>query len=90
MEERAKLSMLRNRRRKKIEEVFEEVGAVIDTHVFNEFLETKSSSFPKKAIKNKNAIEMTLLKKTRRTIHCSPKTMKGVREIMENPRVEKE
>ena len=84
MEECAKMKMLRDRRRKSIDEVLEEVEVVVDTHFFNKFSETNSSVFLKKVIKNQNAIEMNLLKKTWRTLNCSPKTMKVIREIQEN------
>ena len=64
MEECAKMKMLRDRRRKSIDEVLEEVEVVVDTHFFNKLSETNSSVFLKKAIENQNAIEMNLLKKT--------------------------
>ena len=78
--------MLRAKRMKSIEEVVEEVEVLIDTHFFNEFSETKSSQFLKKVIAHQSIIEMRLLKKTWRTINCSPKTMKVIREIQENLR----
>ena len=69
---------------KSIEEVVEEVEGLIDTHFFNEFSETKSSQFLKKVISHQSTIEMRLLKKTWRTVNCSPKAMKVIREIQEN------
>ena len=57
---------------------------VIDTHFFHEFTETKSSVFLKKVIAAQGSIEMRLLKKTWRTLNCSPKTLKVIREIQEN------
>ena len=76
--------MIRAKQVKSIEEVLEEVGVLIDTHFFNEFTETKSSMFLKKVISNQNSIEMNLFKKTWRTLNCTPKTMKVIREIQEN------
>ena len=71
-------------RTKSIAEVLEDVEALIDTHFFNEFWETKSSQFLKKALANQGVIEMRLFKKTWRSLNCSPKTMKVIREIQEN------
>ena len=48
---------------KSIEEVLEQVGVLIDTHLFNEFAKTKSSMFLKKVISNQKSIEMNLFKK---------------------------
>ena len=67
-----------------IDEVIEEVEVIIDTHFFNEFSETKSSAFLKRVIANKNAIDMRLLTKVWRSLNCTPKTMKIIREIQEN------
>ena len=69
---------------KSIIDVLEEVEVLIDTHFFNEFYETKSSMFLKHVLANQNVIEMSLFKKRWRTINCSPKTMKVIREIQEN------
>ena len=69
---------------KSVAEVFEEVEELIDTHFFNEFYETKSSSFLKRVVENQGWIEMRLLKRTWRTLNCTPKTMKIIREIQEN------
>ena len=67
-----------------IADVLEEVEVLVDTHFFNEFSETKSSLFLKRVISNQGWIEMHLLKKTWRTLNCTPKTMKVLREIQEN------
>ena len=83
-EEREKSVLLGAKRLKSIEEVMEEVEVLIDTHFFNEFYGTKSSTFLKRVIENQGSIEMRLLKKTWRTLNCSPKTMKIIREIQEN------
>ena len=79
-----KEQMLRAKRMKSIEEVVEEVEVLIDTHFFNTFSETKSSLFLKKVIAHQSTIEMRLLKKRWRTLNCSPKTLKVIREIQEN------
>ena len=60
--------MLRAQKMKSIDEVLEEVGILIDTHFFNEFAETKSSKFLKSVMASQSVIEMTLLKKTWRTL----------------------
>ena len=44
----------------------------------------KSSLFMKKAVEKQNPIETKLFKKTWRTLNCSPKTIKVIREIQEN------
>ena len=62
-----------------IEEVLEEVSVLIDMHFFNEFTETKSSAFLKNVIANQNTIDVNLLKRTWRSLKCTPKTMKVVR-----------
>ena len=84
MNEREKSKVLRAKRLKNIEEVMAEVEVLIDTRFFNEFWETKSSLFLKKVIANQSAIDMSLLKRTWRTLNCTPKTMKVIREIQEN------
>ena len=71
-------------RMKSIAEVLEDVEALIDTHYDNEFWETKSSQFLKNGLANQGIIDMRLIKKTWRTLNCSPKTMKIIREIQEN------
>ena len=76
--------MIRAKRMKSIHEVLEEVGVLIDTHFFNEFAETKSSMFLKKVIAHQRLIDVNLFKKTWRTLNCTPKTMKVIREIQEN------
>ena len=84
MNEREKSKVLRAKRKKNIEEVMAEVEVLIDTRFFNEFWETKSSLFLKKVIANQSAIDMSLIKRTWRTLNCTPKTMKVIREIQEN------
>ena len=78
---RMKLNALRM---KSIADVLEEVEVVVDAHFFNEFSKTKSSVFLKKIITNQSVIDTRLLKKTWRTINCTPKTLKVIREIQEN------
>ena len=84
MNEREKSKILRSKRGKSIGVVQEEVEVLIDTHFFNVFSESKSSGFLKKAISNQSTIDTNLLKKTRRTMDCSQKTMKTIWEIREN------
>ena len=84
IEESEKTAILRAKRMKSIADVLEEVEVLIDTHFFNELSEKKSSMFLKKIIANHNVIDTTLLKKTGRTLNCTPKTMKVIREIQEN------
>ena len=84
MEENEKKQALGAKRTKCIEEVLEEVEVLIDMHFFNEFTRTKSSLFLKQVLANQNVIEMKLLKKTWRTLNCTPKTLKIIREIQEN------
>ena len=83
MEERAKEETVRAIKTRSIGEVLEEMEVLVDTH-FDEFSETKSSLFLKKGISNQSVIETTLLKKTWRTLNCTPRTMKVIREIQEN------
>ena len=84
MEANYKAKMLRAKRKGSITDVHEEVGLLIDTRFFNEFSETKSSSFLKNVIANKNTIDLNLFKRTWRSLNCTPKTMKVIREIQEN------
>ena len=84
MNEREKDQILRAKRMKSIAEVLEEVDILIDTHFFNEFCETKSSSFLKRVILNQSAIDMTILKRSWRILNYTPKTLKVIREIQEN------
>ena len=84
MDERVKNETIKARRMRSIAEVLEEVDVLIDTHFFNEFLGTKSSVSLKKVIENRNMIDSRLFKRTWRTINCTPKTMKVIREIQEN------
>ena len=69
---------------KSIDDVLGEVEILIDIHFYNEFSETKSSSFLKKVVANQNSIDTALLKRTWRSLNCTPKTMKVIREIQEN------
>ena len=75
---------LRMMRMKSIDEVLEDVSVLIDTHFFNEFEGTKSSQFLKKVVSNQSSIDMNIFKRTWRTLNCSPKTMKVIRELQEN------
>ena len=84
MEEREKSETLKAWRTKSIAEVLEEVEVLVDTRFFNEFSKTKSSVFLKKVIAHQSAIDLRLFRKTWRTLNCSPKTMKVIREIQEN------
>ena len=79
-----KTVIIKAKRMKSISDVLEEVEVLIGTHFFDEFSETKSSVFLKKVIANQSVIEKSLLKKTWRTLNCTPKTMKIIREIQEN------
>ena len=83
MEEREKGLVLRAKKAKSIADVVEEVEVLIDMHHFNAFWETKSSLFLKRIIANQSAIEINLLKKVWRTLNCTTKTMKVIREIQE-------
>ena len=76
--------VVRVKKAKSIEDVLEEVDVLIATHFFTEFSGTKSSEFLKKVIMHQSAIDMNLFKRTWRTLNCSPKTMKVIREIQEN------
>ena len=84
MEESEKTQVLRAKRIKNIEDVLEDVGALVETYYFNEFSGTKSSAFLKKVISNQNTIDMNIFKRTWRSLNCIPKTMKVIREIREN------
>ena len=84
IQEQEKEQMLRKNIFKSIADALEEVDVLVVTHYFNEFSETKSSTFLKKVIENRNVIDTRLFKKTRRSLNCSPKTMKVTREILEN------
>ena len=57
---------------------------LVDTHFFDEFSESKSSSFLKRIVANQTAIDIRLLKKVWKTLNCTPKTTKVIREIQEN------
>ena len=80
MEEQEKNQVLRAKRMESIRGVSEEVEVLIDAYHFNEFAELKSSSFLKKVIENKRTIDVGPFKKTRRTLNCSPLSMKVIRE----------
>ena len=62
----------------------EDVEVLIDAHFFNEFWESKSSQFLKKVIDNQGSIDMNILKRAWRTLNCTPKTLKAIREIQED------
>ena len=76
-----KEKIIRAKRNKSITDVLEEVEVLIDTHFFDEFTKTKSSTFLKKVIENQGSIDTSLFTKTRRTLNCTPKTTKVNREI---------
>ena len=84
MEGRAKSENVNAMKMKSITDVLEEVEVLIATHFFNEFSETKSSSFLKKIIASQSVIDVRLFKRSWRTLNCTPKTMKVIREIQEN------
>ena len=60
------------------------MGVLVDTHFYNKFSESKSSSFLKRIVANQSAIDIRLLKKAWKTLNCTPKTIKVIREIQEN------
>ena len=63
--------MLNAMKMKSITEVLEEVEVLIDTHFFNEFSETKTSSFLK-IIASQSVIDVRLFKSWR-TFNCTPR-----------------
>ena len=65
--------MLRAKKIKSIADVLEDVEVVIDMHFFVEFSQTKSSTFLKKVMDNQRWIDMTLFKKTWRSLNCNPR-----------------
>ena len=89
MDEREKSQLLRAKRTKSIGDVLEEVAVVIDVHFYNGFSETKSSQFLQKVMDNQGVIDTSILKKTWRTLNCSPKTIKMIGEIQKLPSVGK-
>ena len=64
--------------------MLEKVEVIFDTHFFNEFSGTKGSLFPRKVISCPNTMVVNMLKKSLRTLNCSPKTMKIIREIQDS------
>ena len=84
MNEREKDRIIRAVKVKSVHDVLEEVQVLIDTHFYDEFSATKSSLFLKKIVSNQSSVDIRLLKKTWRSLNCSPKTMKVIREIQEN------
>ena len=84
MEEHEKILALRSKKARSVEEVLEEVEILIDMHYFNEFSGARSSAFLKRILASQNTIEMNLLKRTWRTLNCTSKTLKVIREIQEN------
>ena len=75
---------MRAKRANGIADVIEEVDVLIDTHLFDDFTATKSSQFLEKVLANQSVIEVRVFRKTWRSLNCSPKTMKVIREIQEN------
>ena len=69
---------------KSIADVLELVEVLVDTHFFNEFPKTKSLTFLKKVVENRNGIEISIIGKTWRTLNCTPKTIKVIGEIQED------
>ena len=84
MDESEKNKNVLSKRAESIGDVLEEVDVLIDTYFFNQFAETKTSAFLKKVIAHQNSIDTRLLKKTWRSLNCTPKTLKVIREIQEN------
>ena len=84
LNERERSQILRAKRTKSIGDVLEDVEVLIDAHFFMEFSGTKSTAFLKKVIAHQNSIDARLLKKTWRSLNCTPKTMKVIRETREN------
>ena len=84
MEDFDKNQLICSKRMKTIAEVLELVEVLLDTHFFDEFYETKSSGFLKHVLANQAAIDIWLFKKTWRTLDCTPKPMKVIREVQEN------
>ena len=84
IEECEKGHMIRAKKSKSIHDVLEEVELLIDAHFFDEFSGTKSASFLNKLIDKQGPVDIRLLRKAWRTLNCSPKTMKVIREIQEN------
>ena len=82
MEGRAKSEKLNAMKMKSVAEVLKEVEVLIDTHFFNEFSETKSSSFLK-VISSQSMFDVNLLNIIWRNLNHSQKTMKVMREIRE-------
>ena len=80
MGEREKSQVLGAKRTRSIADVLEEVDVLIDTHFFHTISESKSSSFLKKAVTNQSVVDVRLFKTTWRTLNCTPKTMKVIRE----------
>ena len=76
--------MIRAKKSKSIHDVLEEVDVLIDTQFFDEFSGTKSASFLNELIDKQGPVDIRLLGKAWRTLNCSPKTMKVIREIQEN------
>ena len=52
----------------------------IDTLFYNEFSETQPSPFLKKIVTCQGPIDLRLYKKSWRSLNCSPKTMKEIRD----------
>ena len=80
MVEREKKDALRAKTLKNVADVIEEVEALVDTHFFNQFSQTKSSTFLKRVLENQGSIDLRLFRRTSRTMNCSPKTLKIIGE----------
>ena len=78
-----KEQMIRAKKSKSINDVVEEVEVLIDTHFFDEFSGTRSGSFLNKLVDKQGPVDIRLLRKAWRTLNCSPKIMKVIRDIGE-------
>ena len=65
--------MIGAKRLKSIADVLEEVDVLNDTHFFDQFYEKKSKKFLKNVVENQNTIDISLLRKSRRSLNCTPK-----------------
>ena len=69
---------------KMIADILEEEKVFVGTHFLNEFSKTKSSTVLNKVEENRDANDMSILRKTWRTLNCTQKTLKVIRENHEN------
>ena len=79
IEEGEKRQLIGAKRAMCVDGVLGEVGVLVDTS-FNEFSETKSSLFLKRVLASRSFIDTRLFRKTWRTLNCSPKATKVIRE----------